>query len=158
MTPQYQDRNQQSGRPGDQSPATNTTFLADAVKNGIDDAFIKAAEDFANKYLNKSKDNHQGVSKSQIRNVYGSVMKIKGKLSVSSENEFARSGWLEELRMLIPRVSYAAKRNKNQNVDQYAKVVKAAILAVSSETKDQRKAFERFCNGMEAILAFHSEK
>jgi len=158
MTPQYQDWNQQSGRQGDQSPAANTTFLADAVKNGIDDAFIKAAEKFANAHLNRDERNRQRVSKSQIRNVYGSVMKIKGKLSVSSENEFARSGSLEELRMLIPRVSYAANRKKDPNVDQYAKVVKAAIIAVSSETKDQRKAFERFCNGMEAILAFHSEK
>ncbi|HPB32010.1 MAG TPA: type III-A CRISPR-associated protein Csm2 [Candidatus Sumerlaeota bacterium] len=152
MTPQYQDRNQQSGRQGDQSPAANTTFLADAVKNGIDDAFIKAAEQFAEKHLNGPH-----VSKSQIRNVYGSIMKIQGRLRVASDSEYAKTGWLEDLRMLIPRISYAA--NRSGKIKDYADLVKKAINVVSGHPEPQRiKAFERFCKGMEAILAWHNVK
>lgn len=122
-------------------------FLARAVKNGIDDAFINQAEEFA-KHLS-------AVSKSKIRDVYGMVKRIEARAA----GQLLDDTLIEELRMVRPRLSYAVKREKK--VQRLEQVIKPAVQAVTEQgldSEERRKRFRRFCQGFEAILAYHIEK
>ncbi len=125
-------------------------FLKHAVEKGIDDAFIEKAERFG-----RSISGRDGVSKSQIRDVYSAVklleMQVAGK---ELTNDL-----LEELRMVGPRLTYAAQRHGGK-VRDLEKVIKPALAAVtgpSLNSDERRKRFRRFCLGFEAILAYRTE-
>ena len=114
--------------------------LADAVKNGIDNNFINWAEDFGDKLANRDR-----LSTSQIRNIFGSIKKME----MNPEMD------LPGLLLLKPRIAYATQRNKQ--LSNLAKELRSAIDVVDAEknTAQQKDCFLRFCQGFEAILAYH---
>lgn len=112
-------------------------FFAKAVESGIDNVFIQAAKRFG-------EDISRRVSTSQIRNIFGTVKKMEmgGRLD------------LPELLLLKPRIAYAAKRTNG--LAPLADELTSAIDAVEQGAAEQREdRFRRFCQGFEAILAYH---
>jgi CRISPR-associated protein Csm2 len=113
-------------------------MFAQAVEKGIDNAFIQWADRFGNQIA-------RSVTTSQIRNIYGSVKKM----------EMAAEVDLPELLLLKPRIAYATRRN--QNLQELSGELASAIDAVDAakEPTVQNERFRRFCQGFEAILAYH---
>jgi len=82
-----------------------------------------------------------GLTTSQIRNVFGSVKKME--MRGFKENE---------LLLLKPKLAYAANRpGAKKGTRDLRSVLSTAIDAVGNSNK----YFENFCNFFEAILAYH---
>jgi len=82
-----------------------------------------------------------GLTTSQIRNIFGSVKKME--MKGFQEKEFL---------LLKPKLAYAASRpGAKKGTKELRKVLTIAIDAVGSDGKK----FENFCNFFEAILAYH---
>lgn len=81
------------------------------------------------------------LTTSQIRNVFGSVKKMEMK------------GFnADELRLLKPKLAYAANRpGAKKGTRELREVLSTAIDCVG----DDKEKFENFCNFFEAILAYH---
>lgn len=112
--------------------------FAVAVEKGIDNTFIKWADHFGQGIA-------RSVTTSQIRNIYGTVKKMEMAIELD----------LPELLLLKPRIKYATQRDKR--LDELAGQLIGAIDAVDAapDPKQQRERFRRFCQGFEAILAYH---
>lgn len=94
------------------------------------------------------------VTTSQIRNVYGELVRIK----MASEKEFK----LNDLLMLKPKMAYAVGRDKS-NSKEGMKVLQSnlddAIDTVAKAAKEtQSTYFSHFASFFEAILAYHKAK
>lgn len=83
---------------------------------------------------------NQGLTTSQIRNIYGLVKKLEMK------------GFnAHEMMMLKPKMAYAAARASGQGARTLSQVLSYAIDAVGSDPA----MFPRFVDLFEAILAYH---
>ncbi|MCX7858371.1 MAG: type III-A CRISPR-associated protein Csm2 [Deltaproteobacteria bacterium] len=138
-----QDRNQQSS-----TLKLNDSFFADMVRNGITPQFIEDAEKYGDYLANRVK-----LTTSQIRRIFGHVKKI--------ENFEDPKKFIPQLLMLKPMLAYTAKRNPE--VTALKEITDKAIEAVTSKeiSNDKEKQLARFrlfCNGFEAILAYHKAK
>jgi CRISPR-associated protein Csm2 len=89
------------------------------------------------------KDFANGLSTSQIRNVFGEVKRLQMK---GFDEQTARA-----LILLKPKLAYQAGRHDKTKVPQLANILSKAIDRVGS---DQRR-FEHFVDFFEAILAYH---
>ncbi len=118
----------------------DTQRLAIAVEKGIDANFIAWAEKFGK--------NIRYITSSQIRNVYGTVKKIE---MSAKRDDFD----LTALLMLKPRLAYARARARQREFEDLEKALAAAIDKVSKRGEDQYDRLLRFCQGFEAILAYH---
>lgn len=139
---QNADRNQQQSR-----PTPDTDFFATMVKKGITPQFIKDAE-ICGEYLVREK-----LTTSQIRRIFGHVKKIE---SFEDPKKF-----IPQLLLLKPLLAYTAKRNSP--VMYLKNITDKAIDAVTDEEiqndkEKQLARFRLFCNGFEAILAYHKAK
>lgn len=112
--------------------------FATAVEKGIDNTFVKWADGFGQEIGRK-------VTTSQIRNIFGSVKKL----------EMGGDVDLPQLLLLKPRIAYA--RQRNRELAPLAEELTSAIDAVDAarDPADQQERFRRFCQGFEAILAYH---
>jgi len=112
--------------------------LAQAVQKGIDNQFIRWAEDFGHVIKEK-------VTTSQIRNIYGTVKRLEMETEVD----------LAKVLLLKPRIKYT--RARNQGPDELADELCFAIDAIDKgETAaEKQQRFRRFAQGFEAILAYH---
>lgn len=120
-------------------------FLKRMVMEGINNKFIEEATNCGN-YLVKE-DN---LTTSQIRRIFGHVKKI--------ENFEDPKKFIPQLLMLKPMLAYTAKRHRS--VGTLKEVLENAIDAVTDESieNDDKKRIARFrlfCEGFEAILAYH---
>ena len=123
--------------------------FGNAVRQGITQEFIA----WANAYW-AGRDNdrkRKTITTSQIRNVFGSVKRME----MSTDGDVDLPGLL----LLQPRLRYAAARAESRPGDfaEFVTHIEDAINAVA-EAKDkneQRDRFRRFCQGFEAILAYH---
>ena len=91
----------------------------------------------------------QKLTKSQIRNIFGTVRQIQMNWprSIGPEDEKKR---VRELLLLKPKLAYQAKRQNR--VKPLADVLDVAIDQVDG----QRERFQRFVELFEAILAYHT--
>jgi CRISPR-associated protein Csm2 len=91
----------------------------------------------------------QRLTKSQIRNIFGTVRQIQASWphSISPEDEKAR---VRELLLLKPKLAYQAARQ--EKVKPLADVLDLAIDHVDGK----RERFQRFVELFEAILAYHT--
>lgn len=113
--------------------------LADAVTHGINNDFINWAEGFGKQIK------QDGVTTSQIRNIFGSIKKME----MNPEMD------LPGLLLLKPRIAYATYRHKQlRNLTQELRTAIDAVDA-AQEASEQESCFMRFCQGFEAILAYH---
>lgn len=84
------------------------------------------------------------LSTSQIRNVYGDVMKMKMK------------GFnLNELFLLKPRLAYSTVRKGTAGSKKFREKIERALDKVIFSKQNQDKLFQNFANFFEAILAYH---
>jgi len=107
----------------------------DQILAGDANALVQVAERLGQDFAN-------GLSTSQIRNVFGEVKRLQMK---GFNEQVAR-----ELILLKPKLAYQAGRHGGK-VKELAKVLSRAIDRVGS---DQRR-FEHFVDFFEAILAYH---
>lgn len=84
------------------------------------------------------------LSTSQIRNVYGDVMRLKMK-GISSN----------ELMLLKPRLAYTTERKGTDGSRKFREVIEKALDKVIFTKEKQEKLFQNFANFFEAILAYH---
>ena len=118
-------------------------FLAEMVRNGLDNDFIEKAKQFG-EYLVREAN----LNTTQIRRIFGQVKKIE---SLQDPKKF-----LPLLLMLRPLMEYTVSRNSQ--VRDLKNVLEEAITAVYEAKDDPEKALQRFrlfCKGFEAIIAYH---
>lgn len=127
--PRVSDRPRENSEAG--LPDKNTVNL---IINGDSKTLVTVAEDLGKRFNSKK------LTTSQIRNVFGSVKKIEMKGFNANE-----------LRLLKPKLAYAAGRTKNEGVKDLKEVLSSAIDSVG----DEEEKFDNFCNFFEAILAYH---
>ena len=101
-------------------------------------------------------EGRQGLSSSQIRNIFGFVRRIENIWGRAGTNPDHAEQALRNLTMLKPRLAYAVSRDKY--LGPLAKVLEPAIDQVLDTRQDMSKARRRFDNFLqffEAILAYH---
>ena len=107
------------------------------IISGDTKKMVKTAEDLGKQLTNN------GLTTSQIRNVFGAVKKME--MKGFQDKEFL---------LLKPKLAYAASRpGARRGTEELRDVLALAIEAVGS---DEEK-FENFCDFFEAILAYHRE-
>ncbi|MGB9665661.1 MAG: type III-A CRISPR-associated protein Csm2, partial [Ignavibacteria bacterium] len=84
------------------------------------------------------------LSTSQIRNVYGEVMRLKMK----GFNP-------DELVLLKPRLAYSTERKGTDGSKKFREVIEKALDKVIFTKEKQQEYFQNFANFFEAILAYH---
>lgn len=100
---------------------------------------------------------HRDLSTSQIRAIFGEVKQIQAKLKISQlQGTVGEVKVWNRLRLLMPKMSYRAKKEKSKGVDDLAKIFENAIpLVIDGEPSERFNRFENFVNFFEAILAYH---
>ena len=84
------------------------------------------------------------LSTSQIRNVYGEVMRLK-----------MRGFNNNELVLLKPRLAYSTERKGTDGSRKFREVIEKALDKVIFAEEKQEELFQNFANFFEAILAYH---
>ena len=101
----------------------------------------------------------KNVKPSQIRRLYGPVIKIQEQLrSSDSENQDSENQWERELCMLKPRAVYAAAREQKLNPLKEAIVKSAETIEKIADSSEKKEAAKNFCSFMEAVVAYHKEE
>ncbi|MBL7791857.1 MAG: type III-A CRISPR-associated protein Csm2 [Saprospiraceae bacterium] len=131
--------------------------VGDWIANGLTDIAIKYAEHFGKELTAptvKGRDglfNNRGeaLTTSQIRNVYGEVVKMRMKDSFAEVKN--------PLLLLKPRLAYSTERKGTEGSKDFRKVFDQAVDAVlaGSDDDDKFKRFQNFANFFEAVLAYH---
>ncbi len=94
----------------------------------------------------------QGLTSSQIRNVFGQVRQIEAMWRIPEQRELAQT----RLHLLKPRLSYQAAKENKAGVQNLAKSLTEAIDAVFAPPETELDArFRRFTDFFEALLAYH---
>lgn len=94
----------------------------------------------------------QGLSSSQIRNVFGQVRQIEAMWRIEAQRQLAQT----RLRMLKPRLSYQAAKEGKAGVQNLARSLTEAIDSVFAPPESELGArFRRFTDFFEALLAYH---
>lgn len=115
------------------------------IQNWIRSGISKDTITYAEAMGKKLKD--EGLTTSQIRNVFGEMRKIQ-------MNGF--EGEKASFLLLRPKLAYAAKRQNAKGMDSFYNLFCVAYDAV--ETDDMKKApnqFDQLLQVMEAVLAYH---
>lgn len=111
------------------------------VNNGIDKQTIVYADGMGKRLK------EQGLTTSQIRNIFGEMRKIQMNGFQKEKANFL---------LLRPKLAYAAKRQNAKGMDEFYKLFCTAYDAV--DTNDDKKApkqFDQLLQVMEAVLAYH---
>lgn len=98
------------------------------------------------------------LSKSQIRNAYGTVRQIRATWADDVEDAEEVRKQLRRVLLLKPRLAYQTKRDKDQKLKPLADVLTLAIdqIADGKTPKEQTERFGYFVDMFEAILAYHT--
>jgi CRISPR-associated protein Csm2 len=115
----------------------NNNIELNSVEN-IDEQSILYSE-FLGRYLV-----FLDLSTSQIRNVYGEVMRLKMKGFNANE-----------LVLLKPRLAYSTERKGTDGSRKFREVIEKALDKVIFTKEKQEELFQNFANFFEAILAYH---
>jgi len=84
------------------------------------------------------------LSTSQIRNVYGEILRLKMKGFKANE-----------LVLLKPRLAYSTERKGTDGSRKFREVIEKALDKVIFTKDKQEELFQNFANFFEAILAYH---
>lgn len=120
--------------------------LEQIIVNGKADILVNKADGFGRSLANN------GLTKNQIRNVFGEVRKIEAQWS---RPEDAKAS-VRRLLLLKPRMAYQAEREQNARL--LLSVLSNAIDRVvgGDGPKAQHERFGYFVDMFEAILAYHT--
>ncbi|MCU0445282.1 MAG: type III-A CRISPR-associated protein Csm2 [Microscillaceae bacterium] len=132
-------------------PVNYGTFDPKWISEKINMDCIDFTEKFGG-YLAKN-----GLTTSQIRNVYGEVKRIELSSEINKKENKFENGFDKETSFLLlkPKIAYAAKRKGGQAMDEFKKVMNEAHKATQKEGSTDANSFKRFCEFFEAILAYH---
>lgn len=143
------------------SPNYDKQFKDEWISEKIKMECIDFTEKFG-EYLAKN-----GLTTSQIRNVYGEVKRIELKSPIKTIEQ-EKEGKKEKVKifdgdfeqetsflLLKPKIAYAAKRKGGQAMDEFKKVMDLAHKATQKDNTTDAGSFKRFCEFFEAILAYH---
>lgn len=137
------------GRQDDQPNIDLTNFKQDC-KAWIQEEFTPQTIEFAEifgSYLVQNK-----LTTSQIRNIFGEVKRIQGKIQ---GNELPKEVYRDFL-LLKPKMAYAAQRAGGRGITKFKEVMDEAYTAVVEAEESRRgAAFNSFTDFFEAILAYH---
>jgi len=101
---------------------------------------VDEAEYIAKKMINL-------VSSSQFRNIYGAIKKLE--MSEYDEKVY------RQLVLIKPKLAYMKGRALKKQVFQYENFETIISTAIDSVDKNKKETFKRFCQFIEAILAYH---
>ena len=90
------------------------------------------------------------LTTSQTRNFFGEVRRIQFRLSDTITQDD-----INKVTMLLPKLAYAAVREKKVGTDKLKDVLTIAINTVIADKDTFASRFERFVDFFEAILAYH---
>ena len=140
----HQSQHGKSGA-GGRSNASNN-FAKDFKKEWIAGEFTPETICFAERFGGFLARNR--MTTSQIRNIYGEVMRI-------SAREF--QDVYKDFLLLKPKIAYAAQRSGTRGIEEFKKVMDLAHEAVTEATDMAGKeaAFRNFKDFFEAVLAYH---
>jgi CRISPR-associated protein Csm2 len=126
------------------------TFQTTWITSGIDNPCIDFTDSFG-KYLATN-----GLSTSQIRNVFGELKRIQLK-GIETENV--------SFLLLKPKIAYAIARaiktlrnhqeKERKAFEAFRDIMNEAITVTQENEKTNPDRFQRFCDFFEAILAYH---
>ncbi len=123
--------------------------MPDDIKSFITkDDSAKQMVAYADSLARDIADKKNGVTTSQIRNVYGTVKKLE------MQHEFTNKEH-RQLLLLKPKLAYARGRADKGNKDAFEKLETALGVAIDAVDVKQPETFKRFCQFFEAILAYH---
>ncbi|MCD6532325.1 type III-A CRISPR-associated protein Csm2 [bacterium] len=88
-----------------------------------------------------------GVSSSQMRNIFGTVKKLQMQATVGQFDQNVQY----ELKLLIPKIYYAAKRAGKRQLNDFRDDIEKLINNINNS----EEKFLRFCDYIEAVLAYH---
>ena len=130
--------NKNSGHGGDDSLPT---FQSKWITEGADDKMIEFVEK-----LGKKLKEH-GISASQLRNIYGEIMRIKLKGFEELKTDF---------KLLKPKLAYNGAKLSKDSQKKFFKTafIEEAFVPAYNKVEDE-KTFENFQKFFEAILAYH---
>lgn len=113
---------------------------SDKTKN-----FTELNNDERNEIIKNNKE--EGLTTSQIRNVFGEMRRIQMKGYEEEKTSFL---------LLKPKLAYAVKRHKKKGIQLFYEVFSIAYDAVDTNNNNLGKIhFNNFMNLMEAIIAYH---
>ena len=112
------------------------TYDSSWIKIGASEMMIKYTEEMG-KFMAENK-----LTNSKIRSIYGEIKRIQ-----MGDFEKEKSSFF----LLKPKVAYALGRDRS---NQGLKLFKLIFDRCSEDVTDQ-KAYQNFCNFIEAILAYH---
>jgi len=115
------------------------------ISHGIDSKAIAFTEKLG-VYLAENR-----VTTSQIRNIYGEVMRIN--LTMTEHN-------YSSVLMLKPKLAYAQVRSKSKIFNNLSKFISTGIDSVDmgKDLKEKKKRFSILTQIFEAIVAYHKAK
>lgn len=119
--------------------------LPQIIQDGNAQLLVDQAKDFGTAAF------QAGLTKSQIRGIFGTVRQIDAGWDKNSPQQNLR-----KVLLLKPRLAYQAAREPK--VRPLADVLIAAIdlVALGTDPGEQRKRFDYFVDFFEAILAYHT--
>lgn len=129
----------QNGNSGNRSQFES--FRSEWITDGADSSMVAYCETLARELANKR------ISSSQLRNIYGEVMRIKQKGYEKMKTDFL---------LLRPKVAYNAARIKSKDAKIFFtnKFVNKTFNIAHDAVNDE-KTFLNFQRFFEAILAYH---
>jgi CRISPR-associated protein Csm2 len=101
---------------------------------------VKEAENISENMINK-------VSASQLRKIYGAIKKLE--MSHYDEKVY------RQLVLIKPKLTYMRGRSKKDQKLYYENLEQIFGAAIDAVKKDDDTTFQRFCQFIEAILAYH---
>jgi CRISPR-associated protein Csm2 len=122
------------------------------VKSGLD----RESVTFANELGQHLADPRDGLSTSQIRNVFGEIRRIQAE--TNSPKDFAQKN-RTAIAMLRPKLAYAVKRDGKKRSQDFNEIFDEAVATVQeSENENSDEFYNRFQNFVmliESIIAYH---
>lgn len=122
--------------------------LTPIIVTGDAKALVNTAESFGKQLAS------DGLSKSQIRNIFGEVRRIEADWQHDSTEEANDN--LRRLLLLKPRMAYQRKREPKTEALMDTLTVAVDLVAEPSEPAEQHLRFRYFVEFFEAILAYHT--
>jgi CRISPR-associated protein Csm2 len=141
--------NKSRGRRED-APSIDLTTFKQHCKAWIQEEFTHQTIEFTEEFGDYLVGNK--LTTSQIRNIFGEVKRIQGKIK---GNELPKDVYRDFL-LLKPKMAYAAQRAGGRGIKKFKEVMDEAYAAVvEAEEQKRGAAFNSFTDFFEAILAYH---
>lgn len=128
--------------------ANDKILIQKWIKDGIDDDTVKKAFELGKLLVEPSgKKDHNSLTTSQIRNVFGELRRIQLNGFKKEKTSFL---------LVKPKLAYAVKRHGKKGIQEFNMIFIAAYDAMDLKNDElAEKQFKNLMDIMEAILAYH---